>query len=137
MAQPAILINLQRCTGCWTCSMACKVAYDLPEDEWWQFVRTLGSGAGIDEPAGTWPNLSMSWMPTYTPDCTLCGERTQQGQDPCCDYNCPTKALTYGDLDDPKSPVSKRMAELKEKGYRVFQLSPWERTRPEIWYAER
>ena len=137
MAQPAILINLQRCTGCWTCSMACKVAYNLPVEEWWQYVRTIGSGAGIDEPAGTWPNLSMSWMPVHTPDCTLCGERTEKGMQPYCTYNCPTKAMTYGDLDSPKSPISTRMAELREKGYRVFQLPAWERTRPEIWYAER
>jgi hypothetical protein len=29
------------------------------------------------------------------------------------------------------------MAELKDKGFRVFQLSPGERTRPEIWDAEK
>ena len=137
MTQPAILINLKRCTGCWTCSLACKVGNNLSEDEWWQYVRTLGSGSGIDEPAGTWPNVHMSWMPMHTSDCTLCGERTEQGLEPYCTYNCPTKAMTFGDMDDPNSPFSKRLNELKEKGYRIFKLPAWERTRAEVVYAEK
>ena len=137
MTQPAILINLKRCTGCWTCSIACKVGNNLSDDEWWQYVRTLGSSSGIDEPAGTWPNLHMSWMPMHTSDCTLCGERTEQGLEPYCAHNCPTKAMTFGDMDDPKSPFSKRLNELKEKGYRIFKLPAWERTRAEVVYAEK
>jgi len=137
MTQPSILINLKRCTGCWTCSLACKVGNKLSEDEWWQHVRTIGSGSGIDEPSGIWPDVHMSWMPIHTTDCTLCGKRTEQGLEPYCTYNCPTKAMTFGDLDDAQSPVSKRMAELKEKGYRLFQMPVWERTRPEIYYAEK
>jgi len=137
MAKPTILINLNRCTGCWTCSMACKVAYKLPEDKWWQYVRTIGSRAGIDEPAGEWPNVRMSWMPVYTSDCILCGKRTKEGLEPFCTYNCPTKAMTYGDLDDPKSDVSMSMKKLREKSYRIFQLPVWEGTRPEIYYSEK
>jgi len=117
--------------------MACKVAYKLPDDKWWQYVRTIGSGAGIDEPAGKWPNVSMRWMPVYTSDCILCGKRAKNGLEPFCTYNCPTKALTYGDLEDSNSAVSVRIAELRGKGYRIFQLPVWERTRPEIRYAEK
>ena len=137
MTQPSILVDLNRCTGCWTCSMACRVAYKLPEDKWWQYVRTIGSGAGIDEPVGEWPNVHMSWMPIYTLDCILCDKRTKKGLEPFCTYNCPTKALTYGDADDPDSSVSMRMEALQKKGYRIFQLPIWEKTRPEIHYAEK
>ncbi len=137
MTSPAILINLKRCTGCWTCSLACKVGNKLAEDEWWQHVRTLGSGTGIDEPGGQYPDLHMSWMPIHTTDCTLCGARTAEGQEPFCTYNCPTKAMTFGDLEDPQSPISLRVTELKEKGYRIFQHPAWERTRSEIIYAEK
>lgn len=137
MIKPAILVNLNRCTGCWTCSTACKVAYQLKEDKWWHYVRTIGSGAGVDEPAGEWPNVHMSWMPVYTSECILCVKRTRDGLEPYCTYNCPAKALTYGDLNDPDSPVSVRMRELREKGYNIFQLPAWERTRSEIHYAER
>ncbi len=137
MTQPAILINLKRCTGCWTCSFACKYGNRLADDKWWQYVRTIGSGTGIDEPAGVWPNVQMSWMPIHTQDCVMCGGRTGQGLDPFCVFNCPTKAMTYGDLDDEESSINKRMSELKEKGYNIFQLPAWERTRPEIFYAKK
>lgn len=137
MAQPTILTNLKRCTGCWTCAMACKVAYKLPQEKWWLYVKTLGDGSGIDEPAGEYPDLKMSWIPMFTQDCILCAARTKNGEDPYCVYNCPTKALTYGDLDDPNSAVSVRMKELKEKGYKVFKLPAWEKTRPEVVYAEK
>lgn len=136
MAQPTILINLQRCTGCWTCSMACKVGNKLDLEEWWQHVRTIG-GAGIDEPSGTWPDVHMSWMPIHTSDCTLCGARTDQGQEPFCTYNCPTKAMTYGDLDDPQSLVSQKIDELRGRGFRIFKLPEWERSRSEIIYASK
>jgi Fe-S-cluster-containing dehydrogenase component len=117
--------------------MACQVAHDLPDDQWWQFIRTKGGGAGIDEPAGVFPNLRMSWMPIYTLDCTLCGDRQENGSEPYCSYNCPTKAMTFGNLDDPQSPITVRMNQLKEKGYRIFQIPAWERARPEIYYAEK
>ena len=44
MTEKTILFNLQRCTGCWTCSLACKVGNKLPDDEFWLTVRTQGSG---------------------------------------------------------------------------------------------
>jgi len=137
MANPAILVNLERCTGCWTCAMACKIGNNLPDEKWWSYVRTLGDGQSIDEPEGHWPNLKMSWMLTYTEECTLCPGRAKKREDPYCVYNCPTEALTYGDKDDPAGPLRKRMEELKQKGFRFFQLEPWERTRPEIFYAKR
>jgi len=137
MAKSAILVNLSRCTGCWTCSMACKVGNNLEVDEWWQHVRTIGSGSGIDEPGGTWPDLWMKWMPVFTEKCVLCKSRASDGLEPYCTYNCPTKALTFGDLEDPQSGISERLAELKGKGYRVFQLPAWEGSKEEIWYAEK
>ena len=100
-------------------------------------MRTIGSGAGIDEPAGEWHNVRMSWIPVHTSDCILCSGRTKKGLEPFCTYNCPTRAMTYGDKENPISAVSVRMKELREKGYRIFQLPLWEQTRPEIYYAEK
>jgi len=137
MTQPTILINLVRCTGCWTCSLACKVGNNLADDEWWQHVRTLGSGEGIDRPAGVWPDLHMSWIPIHTPDCTLCGERTEAGKEPYCVHNCPNGAMSYGDLDNPESLVSKELVELRARGYRIFKLPEWEHSRRDIIYASR
>ncbi|MGV8084381.1 MAG: 4Fe-4S dicluster domain-containing protein [Coriobacteriia bacterium] len=99
-------------------------------------MRTIG-GHRTDEPGGTWPNVSMKWMPVYTADCTFCGDRQADGLEPYCAYNCPTEAMTFGDLDDSSSAISLRMKELEGKGYRIFQLPKHEKTRSEIYYAER
>ena len=137
MAEPTILINLTRCTGCWTCSMACKVGNDLPDDVWWQTVRTLGSGEGIDRPKGSWPDLSMSWMPVHSKECVLCAGRTADGELPYCVASCPCEAMFYGDASDPESNVSKKTEELRSRGYKIFALPKWEGSREGIVYARR
>ena len=40
----SILVNVNRCVGCWTCSMACKKAYGLGVDDYRMYVRTIGGG---------------------------------------------------------------------------------------------
>ncbi|HAM16098.1 MAG TPA: (4Fe-4S)-binding protein, partial [Eggerthellaceae bacterium] len=39
-----MLVDLNRCVGCWTCSMACKMGNHLADDEYRITVRTNGSG---------------------------------------------------------------------------------------------
>lgn len=137
MAKNTILVNVNRCVGCWTCAMACKVGHKLDKDEWRVRVETLGGGNGPDDPAGTWPNLSIKWKPAYPKSCTMCGERQAEGLEPMCVFNCPAKALTFGDLDDPESAVSRRMEELRAKGFGFSEKPAWENTRDGIVYAER
>jgi len=137
MAKPTILIDLERCTGCWTCSFACKFGNGLSDDVWWQTVRTLGSGEGIDRPAGQWPNLTMSWMPVHSDKCILCKNRTAIGDSPYCAHSCPTQALVYGDLDDPSSQIAQKLTDLRDKGFRVFQLPSWENSKKEVIYASK
>lgn len=133
----AILVNMKRCTGCWTCAMACRVAHELKGDEWWQIVRTLGNGAGLDEPGGTYPNCFMEWMPVYTKKCIACADRIKENLAPHCVYNCPALALTSGDIDDPESDISQRIDDLKAKGFTIFQLPAWEQTRKNVYYANK
>ena len=130
------LVNINRCVGCWTCSMACKKAYGLDVDDYRMYVRTIGGGQ-IDTPGGKWPNLYMKWMPVYHTDCLACSGSARTGNQPFCVYNCTTEALTYGDLDDPESAISKRMEELRQQDFRIYQLHPWEKTRANVWYAEK
>ncbi len=47
-----MFVDIERCIGCWTCAMACKMCHDLADDEYRVTVRTNGSGAGIDRPEG-------------------------------------------------------------------------------------
>ena len=131
-----ILVNVNRCVGCWTCSLACKQAYGLAEDEYRVFVRTIGGGQ-IDTPGGKWPNLYMKWMPIFTKKCIACAGNDATGNTPYCAFNCPTDALSYGDPDDPESAFAKRFAELRADEYRIYQLDPWEEPRDGVCYAEK
>ena len=130
-----ILVNMNRCTGCWTCSMACKTAHHLDVDEFWQYVRTIGGGE-IDQPGGKWPNLYMKWMPVWKQKCAGCaGDASTDGK-PYCVFNCPSGALSYGDADDAGSEISLRKSELLQKGFRVYEIPEWEETRKGVLYAE-
>ncbi len=126
-----ILVNLQRCTGCWTCSLACKVGNKLPDDKYWLTVRTLGSGEGIDRPAGVWPDLHMSWIPIWSQLCVKCPARTAEGELPYCVNSCPNDALTFG--EDAKAMAE----ELKQRDFRIFTLPSFENSKDGIVYGSK
>jgi Fe-S-cluster-containing dehydrogenase component len=132
-----ILVDLERCVGCWTCAMACKTGNDLADDAYRVVVRTLGSGTGIDRPAGVYPELTMGWMPVYSKQCVLCAERLAASEQPYCVYNCPTDALAIGDADDPASAYSSELTRVRDGGYRIFELPAWEDSKPNITYASK
>ena len=131
MNEKTILVDLQRCTGCWTCSLACKVGNRLADDEFWLTVRTQGSGEGIDRPAGTWPNLHMSWIPIWSQSCVKCPSRIKRGDEPYCVHACPNGALTIGEA------AAAKKEELRDKGFRFFELPAWEKSKEDVLYAEK
>ncbi|MGI6218178.1 MAG: hypothetical protein ACOYIK_11280, partial [Coriobacteriales bacterium] len=130
IADTTIFVDLLRCTGCWTCAMSCMTGNKLKDGEFFVDVRTLGSGEGIDRPAGTWPDLHMSWMPVYSKSCIKCKNRTAEGELPYCVKNCPNKALAYG-----KEAVAEKMAAARERGARIFTLPDWEKSKENVIYA--
>lgn len=139
MAANEILVDLEHCTGCWTCAFSCKFAHGLEDDDWRIVVRTLGSGEGIDKPAGTWGDLHMEWMPVWATKCMRCGanECTESYPEPFCVHNCPTRALSFGDVEDGSTPAGARAAEFKKEGRRFFKMSEFEQARPGITYVNR
>lgn len=131
MELPDMLVNLDRCTGCWTCALACMVGNGLPDGELWVTVRTLGSGEGIDRPAGVWPDLSMSWMPVWSDSCVGCAGRVAAGEPPYCANSCPNGALAWGEA------ALQERERLRGIGFRLFELPAWERSREGISYARK
>ena len=136
MAQK-MLVDLERCIGCWTCAMSCKVCHELADDEYRITVRTNGSGAGIDRPQGIYPNLRMTWQPIYKTSCTWCAERLAEDLPPMCTYACPTEALAFGDEDDPDSAYNQALTRCKEKHYHIFEAPDYEGSRENVVYATR
>ena len=46
-----MLVDIDRCIGCWTCAMGCKVGNHLEDDEYRVEVETHGSGAAPSVPS--------------------------------------------------------------------------------------
>jgi len=63
--------------------------------------------------------------------CTLCVPLISKGLEPACVRACPGGCLTFGDLNNPRSLISKR---LKEAGDRAFTFRPEQGTKPSVWY---
>lgn len=74
-------IDLNRCFGCQTCAIACKVANNLPKNLLYNRVLTVG-GASMDCAAGQYPNCELGYLPMQCQHC----------ENPACVDVCPTGA---------------------------------------------
>ncbi|TWH59991.1 molybdopterin-containing oxidoreductase family iron-sulfur binding subunit [Desulfitobacterium sp. LBE] len=88
MMRYAMAIDLKRCVGCHTCSVACKMANNLPNEIWWNRILTVG-GEAMDTAAGTFPNNTLEYLPV---NCQHCAN-------PACVKACPVGA-TYQREED-------------------------------------
>ncbi len=114
-----ILVDYDKCIGCRMCMAACP--YNARVFNWEEPVRDPGFNYG-DKDVPVRPKGVVE-------KCTMCKERTDKGEDPMCVYCCPTRARTFGDLDDPNSEVSKLLV---SKDARV--LLEDRGTRPQVFY---
>ncbi len=76
-----MVIDLKRCIGCHTCTIACKAEHGIEKGSWIN-VSTIGGGS-MDTPTGIYPDLKMHYLPK---GCMHCAEA------PCID-SCPSEAL--------------------------------------------
>ena len=113
-------IDYDKCIGCRMCMAACP--YNARTFNWNEPVRATGASYGDARV----PERGRGVMEK----CTLCKERTDEGDEPMCVRFCPADARIFGDLDDPDSAVSRLRREqsaevlLEEKG-----------TRPQVFYV--
>lgn len=85
MTHYGFALDGQRCIGCHTCSVACRIENNLPQGTWWNRALTDG-GEDMDTPAGIFPDVKMSYL---TVACQHC-------ENPACVKVCPVGA-TYRD----------------------------------------
>jgi dimethyl sulfoxide reductase iron-sulfur subunit len=67
-ARHGLVIDLERCVGCHTCTIACMIAHDLDEGAG-IVVQTIG-GKDRDTPEGKHPNLHMHFLPIICMHCS-------------------------------------------------------------------
>jgi Fe-S-cluster-containing dehydrogenase component/formate-dependent nitrite reductase membrane component NrfD len=91
----------ERCIGCKSCMQACP--YDA---------------LYIDPDRNT------------AAKCNFDASRVERGYKPACEVVCPTQAILSGDLDDPQSPISRRIATDK-----VSVRKPEKGTKPKLFYV--
>ena len=91
----------ERCIGCKSCMQACP--YDA---------------LYIDPERNT------------AAKCNFDASRVEMGYKPACEVVCPTQAILSGDLDDPQSDISRRIAMDK-----VTVRKPEKGTKPKLFYA--
>ncbi len=185
MTTYAMLIDIDRCTGCYSCFLACRDEHagndhrpiaapqpdsghrwiDVQEHERGKFPRvrvdyvplpcqqckdapclsrapegTLYRRAdgivvidpekakGHPEIVQSCPYRAIYWNPVenVAQKCTFCAHLLDKGwKEPRCVEACPTEALVFGDLDDPKSKISQLMkSKPTEELHPEFGLNP-------------
>ena len=97
-----VLVRPHRCIGCGLCIAACP--YDA------RFFTPLGT-------------------PQYADKCTFCYQRVDEGLLPACVEACPNGAITFGDLNDPTSEVSRLLA-----ANQTDVIKQYEGTLPSVFY---
>lgn len=173
----AMVVDVRRCLGCHSCSVACKSENAVPLGVWRNWLKIVEKGS--------YPNVIRSILPlqcnncatpicvrncptqaTYQREdgivmvdphrciackyciascpydvryfnplkkivqkCQWCHHRVDAGLDPACVNTCPSGALTFGDINDPQSEVSRLL-----KTNAVQVLKPEKDTQPQVYY---
>ena len=77
MTQKTLVIDLDRCTGCMACEVACKQENGVPLGVYLNKVHTIG-------PTGVFPDIKQYFLPHVCQNC----------KDAPCVKVCPTKATS-------------------------------------------
>jgi len=125
----------ERCIGCRFCMAACPYTAKYFNWHGYSCERTANGGAN--------PDVSMRSRGVVE-KCTFCHHRLQKGRDraraegrelapedyvPACAESCPTRAIAFGDLDDPGSEVARL-----SRSVRAFRLLSELGTEPKVVY---
>jgi Fe-S-cluster-containing dehydrogenase component len=102
MSKKGILADMNYCTGCHACEVACKQENGYPVG-----ISGIKITEIIMEDVGA-GRVHFDYVPYFSKNCNLCAPRIASGEDtrPACVKHCGTASLHYGDIEE----LAKEMA---------------------------
>jgi Fe-S-cluster-containing dehydrogenase component len=96
MSKKGILADMNYCTGCHACEVACKQENQYPVG-----IGGIKITEIIMEDVGS-QRVHFDYVPYFSKNCNLCAERIASGEDtkPACVKHCGTASLHYGDMEE-------------------------------------
>jgi molybdopterin-containing oxidoreductase family iron-sulfur binding subunit len=116
-ADGIVAMDYHRCIGCRYCMAACPYGSRSFN---WQDPRPY-----IANPTADFPTRTKG----VVEKCNFCSERLSSGRQPACAEACPEKALTFGNLNDPQSPIRQLLATRRH-----IRRKPELGTDPKVFY---
>jgi len=121
-ADGIVTVDANKCIGCRYCQVACP--YD---------ARSFITDINAQSPKFGFTPYEKAMYPAHqvgtVEKCNFCKERLAEGKEPACVHTCPAGALTFGDLDDPASGVSRLILARNAQ-----PLKPEAGTKPKVFY---
>ena len=118
-----VTVDADKCIGCRYCQVACP--YDVR-----QFVSTNTKPYYAGKGLTPYEKVMNPLHQVGTVEkCNFCIDRLAQGMEPACVQTCPADIMTFGDLDDPTSAVSRLVVARNAQ-----PLKPEAGTQPNVFY---
>jgi tetrathionate reductase subunit B len=115
------------------CVQVCPVQATVKREEDGAVIMYYGKCIGCGMCIGACPYDARFFNPIrHTADkCDFCTARIDKGLQPACVEACVSGALLFGDMDDPKSEISQRLAMLD-----TSVIKPELGTKPKVFYVQ-
>ncbi len=104
MSKKGILADMNYCTGCHACEIACKQENQFPVG-----IGGIKITEMITESMNS-NHVHFDYVPYFSNHCNLCAARIASGEDnkPSCVKHCGTACLHYGDIEE----LAKKMKDM-------------------------